>query len=160
MGNEILQEVISAFEQYTPDLPQHSAGKISVKPIGHGLIHNSYKIECELKSSFLLQKINTNVFPRPEDVQENLIHISEYVAFEFTGLRLPYPKYYNSTGSLLKDRKGNYWRAFEFIDDSFSVNLPQSPSQARATAIAFAKFTSAFDAFNVNRLNIVIPDFS
>ena len=159
MSNEVPQEVISAFEQYTPDLPDHSAGKIDVKSIGHGLIHHSYKIECELKTSFLLQKINTTVFPKPEEVQENLIHISAYAEFEFTGLRMPYPKYYSNTGSLYKDRKGNYWRAFEFIEDSFSVNIPQSPTQARATAKAFAKFTTAFIDFNIDLLHIIIPDF-
>jgi thiamine kinase-like enzyme len=157
--DEIPQGVISAFEQYTPDLPDHSPGKITVDPIGHGLINRSYKINCELKPPFLLQQINKHVFPDPSSVQENYINIWEYAAFEFTGLRLPYPKYYNNNSSLFKDENGNYWRAFELIENCYSINVPKTPSQARATAKEFAKFTVAFNDFNLDQLRIVIPDF-
>jgi len=159
MKNEVPQEIISAFEQYTPGLPPHSAGKITVEPISHGLINRSYKISCELKTSFLLQQINKTVFPKPEDVHENYILISQYAEFEMTGLRLPYPRYYSDTDSLFVDANGNYWRAFEFIENSFSVNIAKDPLQAKATAKAFAKFTASFENFNYDNLKIVIPDF-
>src|SRR5437762_14102094 len=113
MKNEIPKEVISAFLDYTPDLPKHSAGKITIKPIGLGLINRTFKIESELKSPLLLQQINTAVFLSPEKIQENYIEISQFAEFEFTGLRLPYLKSYNKTDSLFQDHHGNYWRAFE-----------------------------------------------
>lgn len=159
MKENILLEVATAFYDYIPDLPPHEAGAITFTPLQGGLINRSWLVRSELKVPFLLQLINTHVFSSPEDVQYNYIMIYEYAEYEFTGLPLPYPKYFDSRQSLYIDKQGNYWRAFEFIDDAFSVPIAQKPSQAKATAKTFAKFTAAFDEFNTGLLKIVIPDF-
>jgi len=159
MKENLLLEAANAFANYTPDLPIHTPGKMTFVPINSGLINNTWVVRCELKASFLLQQINTNVFSKPEDVQNNYICISQYAEFEFTGLRLPYPRYHNRTESLYIDKNGNYWRAFEFIDDAFTPVVAQKPAQAKATAKTFARFTAALKDFNLNQLKIVIPDF-
>ena len=159
MSERNLHEVASAFADYTPDLPQHDTGKITITPLAGGLINHSWLVRCELKPSFLLQQINTHVFPRPEDVQHNYISISQYAEFEFTGLRLPYPKYVNQEESLFIDTHNNYWRAFEFIEDAYSPPVAERTTQVKATAKTFAKFTAAFNDFNTGQLKIVIPDF-
>jgi thiamine kinase-like enzyme len=159
MQQEIPQEVLEAFTTYEPALPDHSAGEITVEVVGGGLINHSYKINCQLKADFLLQQINKKVFANPEDVQENYIRISNYAEFEFTGLRLPSPKYCGKMTTLFVDRNENYWRAFEFIENAKMLPVAQKPEQAKATARAFAKFTAAFDEFNVSNLKEVIPGF-
>lgn len=159
MKNAVPKEVIEAFISYTPDLPEHSAGKITVEPIGGGLINHTYKITSELKPPLLLQQLNKNVFIKPKDVQDNYILISQYAEFEFTGLRLPYPKYINNKESLFIDETGNYWRAFEFIEEGFIYTVADNPLQASAVARTFAKFTAAYSEFNTGLLKTVIPDF-
>ena len=159
MIEEIPKEVLEIFTTYSADLPGHSAGEITVERIGGGLINHSYKITCQLKSVFLLQQINKKVFSNPENVQENYLAIWQYAEFEFTGLRLPSPKYCGRNATLFIDENENYWRAFEFIDNANMLLVAKNPSQAKATAKAFAKFTAAFDEFNVQLLKTVIPDF-
>ena len=159
MNEEIPKEVLETFTTYSADLPDHSAGEIIVERIGGGLINHSYKITCQLKSDFLLQQINKKVFSNPQDVQENYLAIWQYAEFEFTGLRLPSPKYCGRNATLFIDEKENYWRAFEFIDNANMLLVAKKPSQAKATAKAFAKFTAAFDEFNVQSLKTVIPNF-
>jgi thiamine kinase-like enzyme len=159
MNEEIPKEVLEIFTAYSADLPDHSAGEITVERIGGGLINHSYKITCRLKSDFLLQQLNKNVFANPQDVQENYLAIWQYAEFEFTGLRLPSPKYCGRNTTLFIDEKENYWRAFEFINNANMLLVAKKPSQAKATAKAFAKFTAAFDEFNVQSLKTVIPDF-
>ncbi len=156
MNEEIPKEVLEIF---TAGLPDHSAGEITVERIGGGLINQSYKITFQHKSDFLLQQLNKNVFANPQDVQENYLAIWQYAEFEFTGLRLPSPKYCGRSATLFIDEKKNYWRAFEFIDNANMLLVAKKPSQAKATAKAFAKFTAAFDEFNVQSLKTVIPDF-
>ncbi len=158
-GNEIPQEVIEAFTTYEPDLPDHSAGEIKIEKLGGGLINSSYKVSCQLKPDFFLQKINTAVFTNPAAVQNNYSKIWQYAEFEFTGLRLPYPKYYDRMRTLLIDNSGNYWRAFEFIENTKMFNKASTPAQAKATAKTFARFTKAFNDFNVDQLQEVIPNF-
>ena len=157
--NKISQEVLEAFTKYTPGLPEHSAGKMTVEPIAGGLINRTFKVTCELKSPFLLQQVNTNVFNNPEEVQSNYILLSQYAEFEFTGLKMPWPVYLNKSETLFVDAENNYWRAFEFIENAISINTATKAAQARATAKAFAKFTSAFDDLNVSLLKETIPGF-
>ena len=159
MKQEIPQEVLEAFTTYEPDLHDLAAGEITVEAVGGGLINHSYKISCQLKSDFLLQQINKKVFASPEQVQENYICIWQYAEFEFTGLRLPSPKHCGRMVTLFVDKKENYWRAFEFIEDARMFPVAEKPAQAKATAKAFAKFTAAFKDFNVSNLKEVIPGF-
>ena len=159
MNEKIPPEVAEAFTTYEPGLPDHSAGDITVEKIGGGLINHSYKVCCELKSDFFLQQINKNVFTHPEQVQENYIQLWQYAEFEFTGLRLPAPKYCGRNSTLYIDKKENYWRAFEFIEESKTTNKATTPAQAKATAKAFAKFTAAYNEMNIHQLKMVISGF-
>lgn len=61
--------------------------------------------------------------------------------------------------TLFVDENENYWRAFEFIEESKMVPVAQTPEQAKATAATFAKFTATFDDFNIQQLKKVIPGF-
>ena len=153
------QHAASLFASHHDDLPSTNGVISNISPINGGLINHSWKIECPHKGNFLLQKINTAVFHQPKYVQQNYINIWQYAEFEFTGLRLPTPLYYTRTENLFRDEQGNYWRAFEFIDDAFSIAVAQKPAQAKATAKTFAKFTAAFDDFNTDQLKVVIPNF-
>lgn len=159
MKQEIPKEVLEAFLNYEPGLPDHDAGEITVEAIGGGLINDSYKVSCRLKPDFFLQQLNKNVFTRPRDVQENYTRIWEYAAFEFTGLRLPSPKYCGKEQTLFVDEKKNYWRAFEFIDNTQVLSVAEKPAQAKSAATAFGQFTAAFQDFNISQLKEVIPGF-
>ena len=159
MIEKIPKEVITAFAGYSPDLPKHSSGEITIEKISGGLINKSYRVSPKFKPSFLLQQINKNVFKHPEHVQENYISLWQYAKFEFTGLRLPSPLYCGKTSTLFIDENENYWRAFEFIDNAWTLTVPQKTWQAKATAQTFGKFTAAFSDFNLHNLKTVIPDF-
>jgi hypothetical protein len=159
MNEKIPIEVLETFTNYSPGLSDHSAGEIKVERIGGGLINHSYKITCQHKPDFLLQQINKTVFSNPGDVQENYLAIWQYAETKFKGLRLPTPKFCKKNSTHFKDKNENYWRAFEFIDNANMLLVAKKPSQAKATAMAFAKFTAAFKEFNVQLLKTVIPDF-
>jgi thiamine kinase-like enzyme len=153
------KEAALAFSDYTPVLSKHEAGEMTFVSLNGGLINHTWLVRSQQKTPFILQQINTHVFPRPEDVQHNYISISEYAETEKTGLRLPFPLYDLEKNSLFIDEQGNCWRAFEFIDNAFSVSMAETPEQAEATARTFAEFTAAFNGFDTDQLKITIPDF-
>lgn len=154
MKKDIHEEVLKAFTQ-----PGYADNNIVVESLGGGLINHTYKVSAANIPPFLLQRINKYVFPNPQDVQENYIHIWQYAEFEFTGLRLPAPRYCGRMTTLFIDRDENYWRAFEYISDAEMRNIATKPEQAGATAKAFARFTASFEEFNVALLQKVIPGF-
>ncbi|MBS1920935.1 MAG: aminoglycoside phosphotransferase family protein [Bacteroidetes bacterium] len=159
MKTEDYQEAAVAFADSNSEQHKNDSEKITIYPVGHGLINHTYKVVCESQSPFLLQQINKKVFTNPKDVQENYLNIWQYAEFELTGLKLPSPKYWDKQETLFIDHNHNYWRAFEYIPDSVTLTIAQKPSQAKAMAKTFAKFTSAFSNFNVDQLNTIIPDF-
>lgn len=155
------KQAVIAFGNYHPGLPDFQQGfeEFTVTALSGGLIHKTYKVESQLSIPFLLQKINPDVFEVPEDVQENYIHLSEYAEFEFTGLRLPYPQHCNESNYLFKDKNGACWRAMEFIGNTKTLTIAEKPSQAKAVAKAFAKFTASYNEFNIDMLKETIPGF-
>lgn len=155
------KDAVLAFGNYHSFLPiaEQEFSDFTITPLSGGLINHTYKVESPLSVPFLLQQINQKVFNNPADVQANYMNLWQYAEFEFTGLRLPSPKYYNKTSALFIDQHGQYWRAFEFIENSTSVAVASNPAQARAVAKTFAEFTAAFKEMNVNMLKTVIPDF-
>ena len=156
---QIPKEVLDAFTMYESPLANSDAGAIAVEPISGGLINYSFKVSSPVKPDYLLQQINKKVFANPEHVQENYINIWKYAELEFPGLRLPSPRYCGVMTTLIVDENENYWRAFEFIEESKMVPVAQTPEQAKATAATFAKFTATFDDFNIQQLKKVIPGF-
>ena len=157
MMKEIPIEIIEAFTGYGP--LHEPAGTINAKPINGGLINHSYRISSEHKQDILLQKINKNVFPRPDHVQENYMAIWEYLNAGPAGLQLPSPKRCSKGNTFMIDRNKNYWRAFDFIENSCMHPVAENPGQANDTSRAFARFTSSLIDFNTSHLYEVIPGF-
>jgi thiamine kinase-like enzyme len=161
MSQPNYKQALLAFGNYHPDLPisNQEFDEFIVTPLSGGLINQTYKVESPLSVPFILQQINQHVFTNPENVQRNYILLSQYAEFEFTGLKLPWALGYQQQKTLLRDEDGNYWRAFEFIDNSKSYSIAKTPAQAKATAKTFAKFTLAFDDLNTGSLKETIPGF-
>jgi aminoglycoside phosphotransferase (APT) family kinase protein len=148
-----------AFANFRQDLPAVTANELSATPMAGGLINNSWKVSNSHTAPFLLQQINNTVFQSPIDVQQNYINIWEYAKKHSHTLRLPAPLYYRNSQTLYQDKQGNYWRAFEFIEDSTSKIIAQNPEQAKTTAKTFASFTASFAQFDLAALKVVIPEF-
>ena len=155
MQQYIPAKVLKAF---IPDL-QEETDSVQIKRIGNGLINHSYQISYRQLPDFFLQEINTTVFENPEWLQENYMEIWQYAEFEFTGLRLPAPLFCGDLRILYKDNQGHFWRAFEFIENCKTISIAEKPTQAKATARAFARFTLALEEMNTDLLKEVIPGF-
>ena len=133
----------------------------SVEQLGNGLINHTYKITDEKNSKvLLLQQINKNVFKKPDDVQDNFIKLWNYKnGTEKILFPTPVQLRIRKNGTLFIDRNGNYWRAFEFLKGTVTLNVPQNSGQAMATAKTFGQLTAFLSSFDAESLHVVIPDF-
>lgn len=132
---------------------------LTVEQLGNGLINHTYKISDEKnKKVLLLQQINKNVFKKPLDVQDNFIKLWKYKNGT-KNITFPTPVQLKKAGTLFIDRNGNYWRAFEFLKGTVTLNVPQNADQARATAKTFGQLTAYLSSFEAESLHVVIPDF-
>lgn len=156
---EIPKEVLQTFVvcHFKPVVVE--TGKISIHPIGAGLINRSYRLEYAGYGSVFLQQLNTTVFPDPQRVQDNYLQLWHFSEFEFTGQRMPAPVFTGEEQTLYYDTAGNAWRGFEFITGTITIEKVDSPAQAVSLAMAFARFTASFRDFDPHLLQEVIPGF-
>lgn len=130
---------------------------VVVKPIGNGLINSSYLVKKPGLKPLLLQQVNANIFKRPEDIQYNYELLFAYLKEK--NFFIP-PLVKTKTGySFWKNKEGEYWRAFEYVVNSYSPDAVQNSEEAVAVAECFSRFTSALKEFPATELKTIIPGF-
>lgn len=127
------------------------------EPYGNGLINNTWKVFTE-RGNYILQRVNTDVFPVPRAIADNILMIKKY-------LDQVAPKYFfigslaTIKGDSVAEVDGDFYRLFPFVDGSITIDEVENPAQAYQAAKQFGKFTRMLDAFNPNKLNIAIKNF-
>ncbi|MEQ7799198.1 aminoglycoside phosphotransferase family protein [Pedobacter sp. ASV1-7] len=129
----------------------------NVQQFGDGLINHTWKVNTP-EQNYILQKVNSDVFKRPSDIDQNFSLLRTYLNKECPDYLFVSPVVATNGESLLHIDNG-YYRLFPFIEGSVSVNVLTKKEEAFEAAKQFGKFTKLLNGFNVKELNITIPDF-
>lgn len=134
---------------------------------GSGHIHHTYKFTFEelgKTKSYLVQKMNTQVFKQPQILMKNIEQVSQHLQKKYQ--RLPDSGRRCLKLILSKDQKsfyqnasGDYWRVFDFIENTYSLDSVENPQQAYQAAKAFATFTKDLMDLPVHQFQATIPNF-
>ncbi|MFM9087276.1 MAG: phosphotransferase enzyme family protein [Cyanobium sp.] len=118
----------------------------TVSPLGNGNINSTYLVEGEAMEPFVLQRLNTAVFPQPELVMGNLLAISRHVEGRLrreaaAEPRWTFPRVLTSTGGTpwLVEGEG-FWRAMSFVPATTSLDALETPGQAREVGYGLGRF--------------------
>jgi len=149
MGNEILLSVLEDF-----GLKNIS----SIEKFGNGLINYSWKINTD-SNSFFLQKLNTEVFPNPEDIATNLQLIGDYLSSKQPDYLFVHPIRTSKGRNFVKTGDKDIFRIFPFINDSHSIDVAETADQAYEAARQFGMFTKKLADFPAERLTSTLPEF-
>lgn len=134
---------------------------------GSGHINDSYKITVDAPGSagYLLQRINHRIFTNVPMLTENILKVTKHISGKidsgnagvpFVGLNL-LPTLSNSF--FHKDEDGNYWRLYNFIEDSRSYDLVPGPELAYEGGRAFGCFLSLTSGMDARELGETIRNF-
>lgn len=140
--------------QFSADLP--------ATPFGNGHINATYSIGEP--PQFVLQKINTAVFSKPDELMENVVAVTSYLRekiAEAGGDPNRETLTYLPTASgdyCYHDGEGNCWRMYRFIGNAQSYEAA-TPSLFADSARAFARFQKMLSAFPAKTLHETIPYF-
>ena len=140
---------------------------VSLGSYGSGHINDTYLVSVmrdgEVVPSYILQRINRNVFPNVDGLMSNMIKVTKYLnahrveAVERHEILTLVP---TKDGKFcIKDSAGDYWRAMIFVDNSISYDFPDIPGLFYESAVAFGKFAKDLDGFDASQLCEVIPGF-
>jgi len=133
-------------------------------PYGKGHINDTYlSNSCEPR--YILQRINHNVFKRPQDVMENIVRVTGHLKKkiieeggdpkrETLNLVLTH-----AGASYYVTAKGDYFRMYEFIEGAQTYEIVEEPIHFYNAAKAFAKFQQRLADFPAEKLHETIPSF-
>ena len=136
--------------------PYQLSGNATAAPLGNGHINQTVLVR-DGNRSLVAQRINTIVFQNPGALVHNALTIESHLEHkeEAPGIIRHLP---GKDGSYLHGPDRDV-RVLEYINGSRSIEVLDSPVQARELAYSFARFSRALSDLDTGRLVSVIPDF-
>lgn len=129
------------------------------EPIRGGLINRSWKLSHPAGGNWLLQQINTRVFPKPEAVQQNYQLVLQCLKEARSAYRLPQLIPCRDGRLFLQLPDHSCWRMFEWVDHAVSYPEVADPEQSWMVARCFGRFAKDLQQAPVERFQSVLPGF-
>jgi len=131
-----------------------------------GHINNTYKLETKQESEtrhYILQRINTFVFREPAKLMENIVGVTTFLRERLAAGEAPgqitltvYPTLQGEDYHI--DEQGGYWRCYNYVENSLSLNSA-TQLQAQRAGAAFGTFLRLLNNYPIESLHETIPDF-
>ncbi len=148
-------ESLVAFFGHTPEV---------VKPFGNGHINSTFLIE-ECGKKYILQRINTDVFPHPHQVMENISGVTNHIrkkaeaaGGDIARSTLDFKCFCNGL-PYFDDSDGNCWRIYEFIGKTVAYDKVESSEDFYNCAHAFGIFQQQLADYPAETLHETIVNF-
>ena len=143
---------------------------MGVEKINKGLINSTYLITPdpkELRSQFILQSVNKDIFSKPEDVIYNYLLLEESFNLKRTSidnhmhdyLKLPKLLLNSITQDKFIVKSNSFWRAFEYLTESKTFEKLPSPSYAEKIFKCLSSFHFLSSELNKERLTTILSNF-
>jgi Ser/Thr protein kinase RdoA (MazF antagonist) len=129
-----------------------------VIPHGSGLINRTWLIRCQ-QGNFILQQINSDVFLEPALIADNIERVSSWLADHYPDTLFPRPIPSLDGKTFIRLSAGQYFRLFTFIENSVTIDVVDTPSQAFEAARKFGEFTRLLSGFPADSLHQTLPGF-
>ena len=136
----------------------------TINPFGNGHINSTFLVVSDSKS-YILQRINTDVFPHPHEVMENIKGVTDHIRKK-TELSGGDPKRttldfqcFPDGNNYYDDEDGNCWRIYEFIDRTVAYDKVESPRDFYNCANAFGIFQQQLADYPAETLHETIINF-
>ena len=141
---------------------------ISVTECTTGHINSTFFVDCSSEEGlcrYVMQIVNTSIFKKPDEVMQNILHVTKHIEKKLieTGgdakrgtLHVIYTK--DGHCSFI-DKDGQYWRAYEFIEDATCYQSVESEEMFTKVGKAFGIFQRQLADFDASVLFESIPNF-
>jgi Ser/Thr protein kinase RdoA (MazF antagonist) len=131
---------------------------VTVTPLGNGLINTTWLVTSAMGDKFVLQRINHKIFKDPAAIAYNIRSIGAYLVQQHPGYLFTHPAI-THTGDDMVVAEGEWYRMFQFIEGSHTIDVVASPEQAYEAAKQFGRFTKLMAGFDASVLKITLPGF-
>ena len=126
---------------------------VSFKRVESGLINSTFVLNSKT-NSYILQSINTNVFPNYEKGLENILTVGNWLKSKNYPYSFPLP----IKSEYLKV-ENKVWRLMPYVKNSISYNRVSTLNQVKSAANCLGEFYHYLSDFNAENLLITLPNF-
>lgn len=149
--NENLFEVLRAFRL--------DAKPVSCEPYGCGHINVTYLAVTESSRRYILQKINSNTFRDVAGLMENITAVTEFLRTKTDDPRGVLTLVKTHDGASYLHAQDAYWRAYDFVEGTICLQLPETDEDFYQSAVGFGTFQQLLTDFPAAKLHETIPNF-
>ena len=143
----------------------------AIKNIDHinkGYINNTYKVETISENNhihrYILQRINTNVFPDVDALMNNFKLTTSHLC---NNLDMPGQHKRGVVQTLRPTKNGNLyfedssgvWRMMTYFDEVYSLDIPDNADVFYYAGVSFGRFIKAMSSVEPAKIKEVIPNF-
>lgn len=135
---------------------------VGATAFGNGNINDTYRVDiirAGVPYSYLLQRLNHHVFREPDKVMQNISSVCTHLGSQEYPYTVVAPLGTPDGQLLQRDEKGDYWRMFPFIENSFAPEGLADAGIAYDAARAYGAFARAMRHFPADKLEETIPGF-
>ena len=144
--------------------------EVNIKPdsfecchFGH--INSTFFVTVKGEKRYVLQKINTSIFKKPDELTANIVGVTKFLRkkVEAAGgdptrevlhlIRSKQGGYYS------KSEEGDYWRMYDYIRGAKTYQIVEDPILFYNSAVAFGNFQKLLSDYPADELYETIPNF-
>ncbi len=129
------------------------------KPLGAGLINDTYYVSYAGGTNLVLQKINTHSFPQPLQLIRNYERMAAWLEAHPPAIPIPHLVQTVDGSSCWIDEKGDCWRATAWIPGTYSPPFLENTEMAVDAARAYAGFIASLGGAAIADWEPAIPGF-
>ena len=141
---------------------------VDVEECHNGHINRTYFLTYEhegVRRRYVMQMVNTDIFKKPDEVMENIVNVTRHIRNgliakgidpERRTLNVIWTKSGN-WGHI--DRRGIYWRMYDFVEDSDCFMKVESAEMFEKVGYSFGQFQRQLADFDASVLHESIPNF-
>ncbi len=139
-----------------------------VETFHSGHINSTFKVDIRCKGktdSFVLQRINTYVFPDPVGIMKNIDKVTRHIrnkliyqGIDPLGKVLDFLKCPDGTNYYFED-KDNFWRGYRYIHNTITYDQAEDPAVLHSAGYSFGQFQEQLCDFPMEELIDTMPNF-
>ena len=134
-------------------------------PFGNGHINDTRLVTMDNGVQYVLQRINKNVFKRPDLLMENYVGVTKFIRKKIEEMGGdPLREVLNAIPTkdgkpYTIDEEGQYWRLLVYVTESMSYDQVEKPEQFYDSAVSFGDFQYMLRDYPAETLHETIVNF-
>ncbi len=133
---------------------------LSCERYGQGHINRTYLVVTDSGRRYIFQQLSRTAFHNIPALMENVAAVTDFLSKKTEDPRACLHLIPTRKGqTYYLDPAGEYWRVYDFVEDSICLQTPESPEDFYQSAVAFGSFQRLLLDFPASRLHETIPNF-